>query len=730
MSRQLSDVLEMFSARGPQLRDVGRFAQRSAVFNAPKRPTTLDAIDAKSAMTHYSNDPRPDFPDVTGQKPGDLPSYLWLVKGLLVGEPEKLLSGEMSQIGDASGLSFSYPSGLPDALAALPMFGGIMRAAKNTARPFFSSLARALSERAPAIGTAEHFLNVARKGGKAEELAWTGLEDWLKSQPGKIKRDDVLKYVEDNLPELRERMIGMRADPKKINWTNDTGRTSRIAQSESGNIYIHQNTNGIFEAHSNNPPEYLGYGDTIEDAKRMAENVLGSRESIKPKFTTDNLVLPGGENHRELVVMMPSKDTADFDVFNEWLRKHPSQHQAYTNGDDATRSDVLTLFHQTEDKVNYSVPAGHAYGDPELDVNRLFHARMNDRTTAEGERALHLEELQSDWHQTGRKEGYGTEGKWNVVDGDTGEPIAIFNSEREASDYWFSHPSRENLSVNQAESELGVPDAPFKSTWHELGMRRMLQEAVDGDYARLTWTTGEQQADRYSLAKVVDKLRYDPVTQELTGYKGRGLGPIITQKVAPADLPDYIGREAADKLLATTPGQGRLAFHELTGQDLRLGGEGMKGFYDKMLPSYMNKIGKKYGVKAEMTNVETGRTNQSLALEISNAANKMNDATRPLLNEVARHVADLGKKPLDALKDIRALRLGTYKKEDYEFVDEFLKKLPPKGAEQVWSMKITPEMRQDLLEKGQPLFNVSPPVPLPRYERKKTTRDLSMWPAH
>src|SRR3990167_5284648 len=160
MSRQLSDVLQTFQARGPQLRDVGQFAQRSAVFNKPpiNRPTTLDLMDAKSALTHYADDPRPDFPDVTGQKAGDLPSYLRLIKGLLVGSPEELLTGKSSQVGGASGPSFSYPTGLPDALAALPMFGGVMRAANKAAKPFFSGLARTLS-RAPAIGTAEHFLN-------------------------------------------------------------------------------------------------------------------------------------------------------------------------------------------------------------------------------------------------------------------------------------------------------------------------------------------------------------------------------------------------------------------------------------------------------------------------------------------------------------------------------------------------------------------------------------------
>src|SRR3990167_8152213 len=84
-------------------------------------------------------------------------------------------------------------------------------------------------------------------------------------------------------------------------------------------------------------------------------------------------------------------------------------------------------------------------------------------------------------------------------------------------------------------------------------MRRMLQEAADGGYERLAWTTGAQQADRYSLAKHVDRLRYDPATQSLTGYKGRSLGPIFEETVAPDKLAEYIGEEPAAKLLAAKP---------------------------------------------------------------------------------------------------------------------------------------------------------------------------------
>ena len=41
--------------------------------------------------------------------------------------------------------------------------------------------------------------------------------------------------------------------------------------------------------------------------------------------------------------------------------------------------------------------------------NILVHLRMNTRTDAEGNKVLFLEEVQSDWGQKGKKEGFKTE---------------------------------------------------------------------------------------------------------------------------------------------------------------------------------------------------------------------------------------------------------------------------------------------------------------------------------
>ncbi|MBQ5639420.1 MAG: hypothetical protein IIV12_00835, partial [Bacteroidales bacterium] len=61
------------------------------------------------------------------------------------------------------------------------------------------------------------------------------------------------------------------------------------------------------------------------------------------------------------------------------------------------------------------------------------------------------------------------------------------------------------LTYNRIEradrQKSAVPDAPFDKNWHELAMKRMLRYAAENGYDAVAWTKGEQQAERYSLAK-------------------------------------------------------------------------------------------------------------------------------------------------------------------------------------------------------------------------------------
>jgi hypothetical protein len=241
-------------------------------------------------------------------------------------------------------------------------------------------------------------------------------------------------------------------------------------------------------------------------------------------------------------------------------------------------------------------------------------------------RTLFIEEIQSDWHQQGRKRGYSREkldttgwrawedslGFWNVMD---------VNGNDMGS---YSAPNAEGaiLMASSVPKNNTVPDAPFKTTWPELAFKRMLRWAVDNGYDRIAWTPGDVQAERYDLSKQISEVVFDDNAStgigrpRMDGAPSRGVlqaydldgKRIINENIAPEQLPDYIGKEVADKLLNAAPVEANstglgVRRRILSGLDIQVGGEGMRGFYDQILPKTVNKLVKKWGGKVGTTKI-------------------------------------------------------------------------------------------------------------------------------
>jgi predicted GNAT family acetyltransferase len=144
------------------------------------------------------------------------------------------------------------------------------------------------------------------------------------------------------------------------------------------------------------------------------------------------------------------------------------------------------------------------------------------------------------------------------------------------------------------QSKNTVPDAPFKKSWHEMALKKMIHHAAANGYDSIAITPGAEQADRYGLAKHLGEVQYNHEFKRLAGFDKSGTPVIYHADVEPEQLPNYIGKEVATKLLAQPKNNEE---HSLKGVDLQVGGEGMKGFYDKIVPNFLNQFGKKYGAK-------------------------------------------------------------------------------------------------------------------------------------
>lgn len=147
----------------------------------------------------------------------------------------------------------------------------------------------------------------------------------------------------------------------------------------------------------------------------------------------------------------------------------------------------------------------------------------------------------------------------------------------------------------------GVPDMPFKATeeWAMLVARHVIDKAVKGGYARIAWTPGEIQGDRYDLSKVADEVLYNPKTSRLV-VMNEG-EQIHSGDYDPRALGDVIGKDAAERLLARplepSPWLSGDPFQVLAGENLKIPATGMIAFYDKMLPKALKSYAKKAGVE-------------------------------------------------------------------------------------------------------------------------------------
>ncbi len=239
-----------------------------------------------------------------------------------------------------------------------------------------------------------------------------------------------------------------------------------------------------------------------EDLDRMAhDGQVEVREDFKDKNKAKfgQYKLPGGENYREVLFQLPPA------IKPKFLRESEHAYHFDLNGEETPvgKGVVSSREKAQEYMERYALTKNQEsnFKSAHFDqTNIVAHTRIDDRTDSEGKKVLFVEEIQSDWHQKGRKGGYRPE--IEALDKRREEIENKGNSATEGEKKEWAEIK------NKLEGSEGVPDAPFKKTWHEFVMKRLIREAAEKGYDKVGWTTGEQQADRYSLQKHIDSLHY------------------------------------------------------------------------------------------------------------------------------------------------------------------------------------------------------------------------------
>jgi len=468
---------------------------------------------------------------------------------------------------------------------------------KYSAKPnrlgFFSQLRRAIDDTKQPAASGQNwaaYLRDQKRGVKAEELKWTGLDDYLKERSGqKVTKQEIQEFLDQNEVQVEEVTLGERGS-----------ESARKIQEQIDRL----------DADIDNSP--VERRDLLTRRDRLAKKLEAQSEAPKPtKFS--QYQLPGGESYRELLLKLPEVKKARQTYLDFKARMARQYGQNWTE-DRLTKPEIAEwdkLRVGASEEGGGDIFRGGHFDEP----NILAHIRFNERTDAQGKRVLFIEEVQSDWAQKGRREGFGS--GFDLQEKGTGNPLREdlqpFKT-REEAEAWAERrfgPAWRKLSVEIVPSQK-IPAAPFvgkTEAWSELALKRMVRWGAENGFDKVAWTRGEQQAARYDLSKHVDSVEWTPWPAAGKDHgilvARKGGEEVIKQTIPQSALPDHIGKDVAERLLQQPSDAGGRS--TLSGEGLSIGGRGMLGFYDQILPAVAGKIGKKWGAKVGETEIPGGK---------------------------------------------------------------------------------------------------------------------------
>lgn len=478
--------------------------------------------------------------------------------------------------------------------------------AKPLRRWYYSNLSKAV-ESFQKKGTIEQWqAHVKKFKGANEEAEAIGLAEWLDAP--NVTRDELTRYLDQHQIQVQTVDRGAPAENERLDFIledDEVLKQRAILRRENMDVSVEDSaTPQLVRTDSHFAIEFSDISkESAEAYRRIVNRVREVGHERKPvKYA--QYQLPGGTNYREVLLTLPAST--------------PVGPKVYDGAGGLVQAAVPAGWQRIEGRPPGSLDFHSGHWD---EPNVLAHIRLNDRTVND-QRVLFVEEIQSDWHQRGRKHGYTEE-----ID----KKIAALNAERDELrklrdnqlTYTPAHSQRildisREITAASVKTVQSVPDAPFKGAgWKKLALKRVLALAAEGGYDGISWTTGSQQNERYKLSHKVKSLRWRTPSDaseahrrgatkivEISTHDGPNVdfwvnakGDVVGQPVGGNaqsfvghSLDAAIGKDVAEKIIAEEDG-------DLSGEGLDLGGKGMVGFYDKELPNLANDLVKKYGVK-------------------------------------------------------------------------------------------------------------------------------------
>lgn len=562
-------------------------------------------------------------------------------------------------------------------------------AAKKTA-PFYSAVDEALANIARPKGTGAEFLTELSKqaGVKKAELADRKLEQAFKAK-GKITKEEAQQILKENPPpKLQERILEDLDQDARMNLIDDKME-----------IY-----------------GYRSYDDVPRSRMKQWEDEIDAEAAQYGPET--GYSSKGGSNYREILLKLPQ-------AFTDREAKRIMELEANLRRGELPSNQMQELMALKNKQL--SAPKDYTSSHWDHDPNVLAHIRVQDKMIPQpakkgfyvvnktsgrksgmydtpeelqayvdtlpesirnnvqmyqgeqsvpSKKVLQIEEIQSDWHQEGRKKGYRADKPPYTVEADqygvyrikdaNGQTFTPYVDGEQMSGF-MTPEAAENAAkanIHRFPEPAGVPNAPFKKNWHELAMKRILNYAADKGYEGIAITPSEQHFKRYGSERIDWKKGDDGwIVGAKEQYGGRHNGQDVEDLARERGIllekqgDPVKSKEDLERIInvVLSRGHSEEQRNKLTNRlwermQTEPEGtsmprkEGMEGFYDKMLTDYLNNYGKDYGAQVQMRQLHA--TPEAVEKQFNINQNTLPDMTADQASDYSSILQGFGKSRL------------------------------------------------------------------------------------
>lgn len=308
--------------------------------------------------------------------------------------------------------------------------------------------------------------NYKKTGIRDEEILWSGLPRYLGKQPAgsRISKTSIINKLVEN-------KIRIEVNTEQL-WGADGGLSFREVATRMPHQAVYRAALKLDDSclcilrYVDECYNYrVGVIKTVDNSHHMALNKYWFALDPYGRAIINQAAEAGCEQNRTCLFFDNSIDAKL--AADEHARAHLGMHSGAKTH---THFDHLTLFGGSDYREWFVSLPDHQrifFGAHYFDHNLLAHIRTTTRTDNTGRKLLFIEEVQSDWHQSGKRYGYN-------------------------NSCWGR-----------------IANAPFKQEWPVLAIKLMLIQASENGFDGIAWSMGELQELRYVRRLESIKQYYD-----------------------------------------------------------------------------------------------------------------------------------------------------------------------------------------------------------------------------